>query len=144
MKRVYVNEEWCLGCHLCEYNCAFANSGMSDMVKALKDKTIFPRVRVDGDDKIHFAVACRHCSDPICVKCCISGALHIVDGRICIDKTKCVGCLSCIMACPVGALSVSENGTTVQKCELCLENSCGSPACVTGCPNRAIVYEERG
>ena len=27
MKRVYVNEEWCLGCHLCEYNCAFANSG---------------------------------------------------------------------------------------------------------------------
>ena len=36
MKRVYVNEEWCLGCHLCEYNCAFANSGMSDMATALK------------------------------------------------------------------------------------------------------------
>ena len=30
-----------------------------------------------------------------------------------------------------------------QKCELCLENSCGEPACVKGCPNRAIVYEER-
>ena len=27
MKRVYVNEQWCLACHLCEYNCAFANSG---------------------------------------------------------------------------------------------------------------------
>ena len=26
MKRVYVEEQWCLGCHLCEYNCAFANS----------------------------------------------------------------------------------------------------------------------
>ena len=36
MKRVYVHEEWCLGCHLCEYNCAFANSGCADMVKALK------------------------------------------------------------------------------------------------------------
>ena len=36
MKRVYVNEQWCLGCHLCEYYCAFANSGKSDMVKALK------------------------------------------------------------------------------------------------------------
>ncbi len=24
MKRVYVNEEWRLGCRLCEYNCAFA------------------------------------------------------------------------------------------------------------------------
>ena len=34
MKRIYVEEEWCLGCHLCEYNCAFANSGLSDMVKA--------------------------------------------------------------------------------------------------------------
>ena len=40
MKRVYVNEEWCLGCHLCEYNCAFANSGLKDMVLALKDRKI--------------------------------------------------------------------------------------------------------
>ena len=36
MKRVYVNEQWCLGCHLCEYNCAFANSGQTNIVKALK------------------------------------------------------------------------------------------------------------
>ena len=61
MKRVYVNEEWCLGCHLCEYNCAFANSGVSDMVKALKGKKLFPRIAVDGDNKINFAVSCRHC-----------------------------------------------------------------------------------
>ena len=26
MKRVYVNENWCLRCHLREYNCAFADS----------------------------------------------------------------------------------------------------------------------
>ena len=44
MKRVYVNEEWCLGCHLCEYNCAFANSGMTDMATARKGKPIFPRI----------------------------------------------------------------------------------------------------
>ena len=40
MKRIYVNEKWCLGCHLCEYECAFANSGLTDMVRALKGKTI--------------------------------------------------------------------------------------------------------
>lgn len=142
MKRVYVNEEWCIGCHLCEYNCAFANSGETDMIKALKGKEIFPRISVDGNDKINFAVSCRHCEDPICVKGCIAGALHINDGVIRIDKNKCVGCLTCIMLCPYGALSVSEKGTA-QKCELCLENSCGEPACVKGCPNRAIVYEER-
>ncbi len=142
MKRVYVNEEWCLGCRLCEYNCAFANSGISDMVKALKGKKLYPRISVDGDDRINFAVSCRHCTDPICVKSCISGALHIKDGRVCIDKTRCVGCLTCVLVCPYGALSVNENGIA-QKCELCLENACGAPACVKGCPNRAIVYEER-
>lgn len=142
MKRVYVNEEWCLGCHLCEYNCAFANSGMENMAKALKGKQIFPKIHVNGDDKINFAVSCRHCEDPLCVKACISGALHIEDGCVCIDKTKCVGCYSCIMVCPYGSLSVGENGTA-SKCELCLKNACGEPACVNGCPNRAIVYEER-
>ena len=58
MKQVYVNEQWCLGCHLCEYNCAFANSGMTDMATALKGKpeyyrgvqveaNLLPKVQVD-------------------------------------------------------------------------------------------------
>lgn len=144
MKRVYVNEEWCLGCHLCEYNCAFANSGEIDMVKALKGKPIYPRIRVEDSEKndIHFAVSCRHCTDPICVKSCISGALSIQDGVISVDQSKCVGCLTCVLVCPYGALAPNEGGV-MQKCELCLQNSCGEPACVKGCPNRAIVYEER-
>ena len=41
--------------------------------------------------------------------------------------------------------ALSPNGDGVmQKCELCLENAGGQPACVIGCPNKAIVYEERG
>lgn len=142
MKRVFVNEEWCLGCHLCEYNCAFANSGAESMVKALKGKEIYPRIRVEDTGKITYAVSCRHCTDPICVKSCISGALSKKDGTICIDKNKCVGCYTCILVCPYGAIAHNADGA-VQKCELCMENTCGSPACVQGCPNRAIVYEER-
>ncbi len=142
MKRIYVNEEWCLGCHLCEYNCAFANSGESNMVYALKDKPIFPRIHVEGDEKITYAVSCRHCDDPICVKSCIAGAISSKDGVIKIDQTKCVGCLTCVLVCPAGALAPSQSGV-MQKCELCLENACGEPACVKGCPNRAIIYEER-
>lgn len=142
MKRVYVNEQWCLGCHLCEYNCAFANSGQTNIVKALKGKSIFPRIHVEGEDKITFAVSCRHCEDPMCVKSCISGALSKKDGTVCIDRNKCVGCLTCILVCPYGAISQDANGA-VQKCELCMGNTCGEPACVKGCPNRAIVYEER-
>ena len=142
MKRVYVNEQWCLGCHLCEYNCAFTNSGQTNIVKALKGKSIFPRIHVEGEDKITFAVSCRHCEDPMCVKSCISGALSKKDGTVCIDRNKCVGCLTCILVCPYGAMSQDANGA-VQKCELCMGNTCGEPACVKGCPNRAIVYEER-
>ena len=91
MKRVYVDEKWCLGCHLCEYYCAFANSGKSSMIKALKDRTIHPRIRIEGDNQVSFAVSCRHCTDPLCVKSCIAGALSKKDGVVCIDQNKCVG-----------------------------------------------------
>ncbi len=142
MKRVYVNEEWCLGCHLCEYNCAFANSHLPDMVNALKGKEIFPRIHVEEKDKISFAVSCRHCENPLCVKSCIAGAISKQNGIVTIDENKCVGCLTCVLVCPYGALALGEKGV-MQKCELCVENG-GEPACVQGCPNRAIVYEERG
>ncbi|MGM9682204.1 MAG: 4Fe-4S dicluster domain-containing protein [Eubacteriales bacterium] len=149
MKKIKVREDWCLGCHLCEYYCAYANScspdsasGPLDMAKALKGARIHPRVRIeDGDNNIHFAVSCRHCEDAICVKSCIAGAISKVDGVVRIDKDKCVGCHTCVLVCPFGALAPGEEGT-MQKCELCIKNSGGSPACVKGCINRAIVLEE--
>ena len=49
MRKVYVNEKWCLGCHLCEYNCAFAATGEDNMYLALKDKEIRPKIRVEDD-----------------------------------------------------------------------------------------------
>ena len=142
MKRVYVNEEWCLGCHLCEYYCAFANSGKSDMVKALKDHKIAPRIRIEERNNISYAVSCRHCEEPLCVKGCISGALSIKQGVISIDINKCVSCYTCILSCPYGAISIDEN-SVIQKCELCTKHEDGTPRCVAGCPNKAIVFEER-
>ena len=142
MKRIYVNEEWCLACHLCEYYCAFANSDEPDIVKALKNRQINPRIRIEEGDGISFAVSCRHCEEPYCVKGCISGALSIEDGVIHIDSSKCVGCYTCILSCPYGAVMPSDTGA-IQKCELCAKNEFGQPMCVQGCPNKAIVYEER-
>ncbi|MBP1587627.1 MAG: 4Fe-4S binding protein [Clostridia bacterium] len=143
MKRIYVNEKWCLGCHLCEYNCAFAASGSSDMSLALKGRKLYPKIHVEeGSDRITFAVSCRHCTDPMCMKSCIAGAISKEDGIVKIDRSKCVGCLTCVLACPYGALAPGENGI-MQKCQLCTDNICGEPACVSGCPNGAIVFEER-
>lgn len=148
MKRVYVNEEWCLGCHLCEYECAFANSGEDDMFKAFNRETRpLPRIHVEEGtlegEKINFAVSCRHCETPYCVKGCITGALSVGPNSVIrIDPEQCVGCRTCIAMCPYGCLVVGPEHTML-KCELCLENSEGHPACVSHCPNQAIVYEER-
>ncbi len=142
MKRVYVNEKWCLGCHLCEYNCAFANSGELDLATALRGKKMAPRIHIEGDDKVSYAVSCRHCRDPLCVRSCIAGALSLTDGAVRVDKSKCVGCYTRVLVCPYGAVAPGPDGAAL-KCELCLDNACGEPACAAGCPNRAIVYEER-
>lgn len=145
MKKIYVEEKWCLGCHLCEYECAFANSGMTDMVKALKGKDIFPKIKIEDGNNIHFAVNCRHCKNPICVNSCIAGALSkSEDGVVEIDKKKCVGCFTCVLVCPYGAIMPDESGHAAQKCELCTKNACGEPNCVKHCPNHAIVFEDRG
>jgi carbon-monoxide dehydrogenase iron sulfur subunit len=142
MKRIFINEEHCLGCRLCEYNCAFANSGKKNMAKALRNKVIHPRICVEETDGITFPVNCRQCEDPICVKSCIAGALSKEDGVVVRDASKCVSCFTCVLVCPFGAVSSDGEGG-IQKCELCVKNACGSPACVAGCPNGAIVYEER-
>jgi len=147
MKRVYVNEKWCLGCHLCEYYCAFANistgaAAEKDMARALKDIKIRPKIKIEEKDKVSFAVSCRHCSEPLCVKGCITGALTIVNGVVTINHERCVSCFTCILSCPYGAVSPTEDGA-VEKCELCVKTTGGSPACVKGCPNGAIVFEER-
>ena len=143
MKRVWVNEKWCLGCHLCEFYCAFANSGGGNMAIALRELELRPRIRVEERGGVSYAVNCRHCEAHPCVKNCIAGAISCgEDGVIVIDKEKCVGCYTCVLSCPYGAVSPSEDGT-VQKCELCRQRSGGVPMCVEHCPNNAIVFEER-
>ena len=48
MKKVYVNEERCLGCHLCEFYCAFANSGETEMFRAFRlGRDTKPKIRVE-------------------------------------------------------------------------------------------------
>lgn len=143
MKKVYVNEDRCLGCHLCEYYCAFAHSGKSDMVKAFKgDKKPIPRLTIEDCGTISFAVSCRHCDEPLCVKSCITGAMQKdSEGKVFVDTNRCIGCFTCVLVCPYGSV-VRTDEKAIMKCDLCTER--GSPICAEQCPNLAIVYEDRG
>lgn len=145
MKKVYADENFCLACHLCEYYCAFAHSGEKSIVKAFKKGRPQPRIQVEEGESINFALNCRHCDDPICVKACITGALSRgEDGIIRVDENKCVGCWTCVMTCPYGAVVRGRDGKKVaKKCDLCVETG-ETPACVAGCPNRALIFEDRG
>ena len=54
---------------------------------------------------------CMHCENPPCVEACpTEGATYKrEDGIVVVDKEKCIGCKSCIMACPYGARYYREN-----------------------------------
>jgi len=58
------------------------------MAKALKGVEINPRIRIEEHSGVSFAVSCRHCEEPLCVKGCITGALSIREGVIRIDQSK--------------------------------------------------------
>ena len=58
------------------------------MFKAFnKKEKPLPRIRVEdgveNGEEIHFAVSCRHCKTPYCVKGCITGALSIGEYTLC-------------------------------------------------------------
>ena len=58
-------------------------------------------------------------------------------------ESRCVGCLTCVLACPYGAIVKSTDGKkVVSKCDLCCER--GTPICVEKCPNGALTFEDRG
>ena len=101
-----------------------------------------PAVRVEEDGAISFALQCRHCEDAPCLAACIAGAMtrDPQTGAVKHDEEKCVGCWSCIMVCPFGAIRTNmETHKVGSKCDLCAGKE--TPACVAHCPNEALVYE---
>jgi len=61
-------------------------------------------------------------------------------GKVIHDSERCIGCWTCVMVCPFGALIVEKKGSTPMKCDLCPELEV--PACVANCPNEALTLEE--
>lgn len=146
MKKIMAIPEYCMNCRLCEINCMVAHSKSKDIIKAFREEraALTSRVVVEQAGPMTFAVQCRHCDEAPCAQACMTGAItrDPKTGWVAHDPAKCVGCWMCIMVCPNGAISRNQAGHVAAKCDLCA--ALGDPACVTGCPNRALVLVESG
>ena len=106
--------------------------------------------------RLQFAQACMHCSDPVCMIGCPTGAIARDEntGVVEIHEAICVGCGTCANACPYDNIQMSEifnhdgrpytdarSGkpiTKATKCDLCNSSPSG-PACAAACPHDALV-----
>lgn len=141
----------CIGCRTCEVACVLAHT-KTENVDVLTGATFRPRLKVLKTLKVSVPVMCHHCEDAPCVNACPSHAIAYRDDTVQIDQSKCLGCKTCVVACPFGAIEVvtrpatrSFAGLTVadgiraeaHKCDLCIDHD-GGPACVKVCPTDAL------
>ncbi len=146
MKRIYIKEQACISCRLCEVYCQQQHSQSKDIIKAFKKESPrpLPRVRVEEKGEISFSVRCQQCDDAPCAQACLTGALtrDPVTGTVNVDEEKCSGCWTCLLVCPFGAIKQDLEQKKTVRCDLC--PGVDMPVCVANCPNEALIYAEAG
>ncbi|QDU55194.1 cyclic nucleotide-binding domain-containing protein [Aeoliella mucimassa] len=135
----------CTRCDDCVRACATTHDGNPRFVRE------GPRF-----GRYQFASACMHCTDPVCMIGCPTGAIHrdIETGTVRINDSTCVGCATCANSCPYTNIQMVEVRDQLghlvvdsmqelpivkaTKCDLC-SDGLGGPACVRACSHDALV-----
>ena len=90
------------------------------------------------------SVGCNHCSEPVCVKACPTGAMHKrrSDGFVLVEQSMCIGCESCARACPYDAPQLDAARKVMTKCDGCYDRveKGLKPICVDSCTHRALEF----
>ncbi len=135
-----IDQDGCIGCHACTVACKTEHEvplGVNRTWVKYVEKGEWP------DTKRFFSVMrCNHCTDAPCVAICPTSALFKrKDGIVDFDTDRCIGCKSCMQACPYDALYIDPGENTAQKCNYCTHRvEVGiEPACVVVCPEHAII-----
>ncbi|VGP59905.1 Hydrogenase-4 component A [Klebsiella quasipneumoniae subsp. similipneumoniae] len=126
----------CIGCQACEVACVMAHN---EEQHALTPQRFLPRITVIKAEGQRNAITCRHCEDAPCLRSCPNGAIAQTGDSVQVCQEKCIGCKSCMVACPYGAMTVTVVNQQAQalKCDLCHHRAEG-PACVAACPTQAL------
>ncbi len=67
-----------------------------------------------------FGRRCNHCDDALCVNICPVEALwRREDGIVDFSGDRCIGCKSCMAACPYDAIYIDSDTRTIGKCNYC-------------------------
>jgi Fe-S-cluster-containing dehydrogenase component/CRP-like cAMP-binding protein len=139
-----INLKRCVGCDDCVRACATAHNNNPRFVR-----------QGNSFENAMVASACMHCTDPVCLIGCPTGAIHRVadSGTVVIDDNTCIGCSTCANSCPYNNIRMinirDEKGVFVKdrdgqpisratKCDLCADQLTG-PACVQACPHDALA-----
>ncbi|HIN03494.1 MAG TPA: 4Fe-4S dicluster domain-containing protein, partial [Candidatus Poseidoniales archaeon] len=135
-----IDNRKCIGCHACTVACKSEHDvpiGVNRTHVKYIEKGTYPDVT--REFSVH---RCNHCEDAPCTTICPTTALFTRDdGIVDFDDDRCIGCRSCMQACPYDALYIDPNKGTAAKCNYCahrIEHSY-EPACVIVCPTEAII-----
>jgi len=119
-----INRHKCVGCGACNFGCKIENN-VGDGLSWAKVETItkgkFPDVTFE-----HITTLCNHCDNAPCVKACPTVAMYKTDDGLTLhNPNKCIGCQSCVVACPYGMISFNKvsadkkwtsSSTLIKKC----------------------------
>ncbi len=123
------------------------SNGKSDRIEC---EYLFHRVNEGAFSLLEvaqFAAYCRQCEEAFCVSACPKDALeHQEDGTIKRYNMRCVGCKSCVLACPFGTIFPEVMNYVTARCDFCLnqlkDNPDYQPLCVKTAPNNAFQMIE--
>jgi Fe-S-cluster-containing dehydrogenase component/formate-dependent nitrite reductase membrane component NrfD len=135
-----IDQNRCIGCHACTVACKEEHNiavGVNRTWVKYIEKGRYP------DTRRHFAVLrCNHCDDAPCIEICPTVSLfRRADGIVDFDHERCIGCKSCMQACPYDALYIDPERNTAAKCNFDASRvEMGyKPACEVVCPTQAIL-----
>ena len=131
-KVLFVDPEKCTGCMCCLMACSMKQGSTCGPAHSMILPVILRKTL------INIPVVCRQCARPLCAEVCPTRAISRNEetGAMVVDDNLCMACGMCMIACPLGGISVNHELGHAVKCNLCD----GDPECVKVCTFEAIEY----